>query len=61
MLGNIHTLILSFCKNITDISMLGNVCNLDVYRCKNISKMQINYLKKTVKNIIYEKKICIIL
>jgi hypothetical protein len=36
MLGKVHNLNLSWCKNITDVSNLGNVHTLDLKCCKNI-------------------------
>ena len=40
---------LSYCKKITDVSMLGNVYMLLLSRSSNIPKEQIEQLKKTVK------------
>ena len=37
MLGNIHTLNLERCENITDVSALGNVHILNLSRCYNIT------------------------
>ena len=37
MLGNVHTLNLSECDNITDVSMLGEVHTLDLSCCSNIT------------------------
>ena len=53
MLGKVHILDLSWCDNITDVSMLDNVINLDLSYCRNIPKYQIEELKKTVKNLKY--------
>ncbi len=36
-LGNVHTLNLSYCKNITDVSALGNVRKLHLSSCENIT------------------------
>ena len=36
-LGNVHTLNLMCCQNITDVSMLGNVHTLDIRNCKKIT------------------------
>lgn len=36
-LGNVHTLNLSFCQNITVVSALGNVHTLNLRYCKNIT------------------------
>jgi Leucine-rich repeat (LRR) protein len=37
LLGNVHTLKLSFCEKITDVSALGNVHTLELMYCKNIN------------------------
>ena len=52
MLGNVNTLYLLICQNITDVSMLGNVNTLDLRFCQNIPKYQIIELNKTVINLI---------
>ena len=36
MLGNVHTLNLSSCTRITDVSMLGNVQHLEIFNCAGI-------------------------
>ena len=46
MLGNVHTLDLRGCKNVTDVSMLGNVHTLDVRFCSHISGV-VHMLKNT--------------
>jgi hypothetical protein len=33
----VHTLNLSYCKNITNVSVLGNVYDLDLSYCNNIT------------------------
>ena len=53
MLGKVHTLNLSECDNITDVSMLGEIHTLDLSCCSNIPIYQIEELKKTVKNLEY--------
>ena len=37
MLGNVHTLNLMYCNNITDVSKLGKVHTLNLLGCKNIN------------------------
>ena len=37
MLGNLHTLNISFCNKITDVSMLGNLHTLDISQCDKIT------------------------
>ena len=53
MFGNVHTLNLSECQKITDVSMLINVNTLDLEWCNNIPKYQIVELNKTFENLIY--------
>ena len=36
MLGNVTTLNLNWCRNITNVSMLGNVTTLHIFGCNNI-------------------------
>lgn len=43
MLGNVHTLNLSWCKKITDVSMLNNVRKLNIFQCVNIRKENNNH------------------
>jgi hypothetical protein len=38
MLGNVHTLDLSYCTGISDVSMLGNVHTLHLRGCTGISR-----------------------
>ena len=51
-MGNIHTLNLNNCKNITDVSKLGNVHELNLIGCNNItgkSLFELALYKKSIK------------
>ena len=37
MLGQVHTLHLSYCHKITDVSMLGLIHTLNLYNCKGVT------------------------
>ena len=52
-LGNVHTLDLHGCNNITDISELGNVHTLYLSKNNNITKESIEITKKGRVQIIY--------
>ena len=47
MLGNVHTLNLKYCNNITDVSMLGNIYTLyidkDEYDLTGLENVNIKY------------------
>jgi len=42
MIGNVHTLDLLYCINITDVSMLGNVHTLNLRYCHGITDVLMN-------------------
>jgi len=53
MLSNVYVLNLTYCKSITDISMLTGVNILKLFSCNNISREQIIDLGKKIPYLYY--------